>query len=85
MQSAERFRLLARATNDIVRDWDIAAGTMWWNEGLSQIFGYQPEAFGASPDAWKTRIHVADRDHVIRDVDAVIAGKATIGATSTGS
>ena len=75
VQSAERFRLLARATNDIVRDWDIAAGTMWWNEGLSQIFGYQPEAFGASPEAWKTRIHVADRDRVIRDVDAVIAGK----------
>ena len=74
-QSAERFRLLAKATNDIVRDWDIKAGTMWWNEGLSQVFGYEPKSFGTSPEAWKTRIHVAERDRVIANVDAIVAGE----------
>ena len=32
--SEERFRLLAKATNDAIWDWDLVTNALWWNEGF---------------------------------------------------
>jgi PAS domain-containing protein len=44
-QSEERFKVVARATTDIIWDWDTRADRIWWNEGLQIQFGYAPEDF----------------------------------------
>jgi PAS domain S-box-containing protein len=70
----ERFRLIARATNDAIWDLDITGGRLWWNEGLRSLFGYAPEQIGPDLDWWNGRIHEADRDRVLGAFQATLAG-----------
>jgi len=75
--SNERFELVARATNDTIWDWDLAHGTVWWNEGLRDHFGYPPESVEPGPESWMKRIHPDDRDRVLEGIDAAIEGDAS--------
>jgi PAS domain-containing protein len=43
--SEERFRLLSRATNDLIWDADLKSGRIWWNDALLDNFGYDPKTF----------------------------------------
>ena len=71
-KSEERFQLATRATNDAVWDWDLATNLMWWNDGVSNLFGYPAEA--VKPDAtWRDRnIHEDDRNRVVESVHTVM-------------
>jgi PAS domain S-box-containing protein len=71
-QTEERYRLAARATNDAIWDWDLAASRIVWNEALTALFGYTDlETTGAW---WKDHIHPDDRERVVTGIEAVIAG-----------
>ncbi|MCP1335554.1 PAS domain-containing hybrid sensor histidine kinase/response regulator [Futiania mangrovi] len=59
--SEERFRLLARATNEVIWDWDLETGKVWWNDNLQTVFGLAPEALKDGPGSWLERIHPDDR------------------------
>jgi PAS domain S-box-containing protein len=74
--SEERFSLVTKATNDVIWDWDIVAGTQWWNESLKSIFGYDPAQMEPGSESWLNRIHPEDRKRVLDSVDAVLAGSA---------
>ena len=73
-QSEERFQLVAQATNDAVRDWDVVADSLWWNEAFFTLFGYQPGALEPGLESWTNRLHPDDRqqaqDSVHRCVEA---------------
>lgn len=62
--SEERFRLIAKATNDVIWDWDVATESLWWNDSLFSVFGYDPEVLGSGRDFWVNHIHPADRQTV---------------------
>ena len=63
-ESEERFRLLARATNDVMWDLNLVTQHVWWNEGLSTLFGYRPE--DADHAGFRTEaIHPDDRQRVL--------------------
>jgi diguanylate cyclase (GGDEF)-like protein/PAS domain S-box-containing protein len=64
-QNAERFRVVAKATTDVIWDWDVAADRSWWNEGLQNVFGYSPDEFGDGIRAWASHIHPDERDRVV--------------------
>ena len=66
--SEERFRLLARATNDAIWDWDLATQTLWWNEGIEVLFGYDRAEIEPTIDSWFDRIHPADREATVAAV-----------------
>jgi PAS domain S-box-containing protein len=36
----ERLRLAGRATNDVLWDWDIETGAIWWNDAFGSLFGH---------------------------------------------
>ncbi|MEX2481276.1 MAG: PAS domain S-box protein [Gammaproteobacteria bacterium] len=74
--SNERFHLLAKATNDVIWDWDIDSGTVWWNEGLQLVFGYAPGALGNGREAWLNRVHPDDRERIQHSIAAVLASPA---------
>src|SRR5262245_26121160 len=63
-ESEERFRTLAKATNDAVWDWDLNTNKVWWNEGVLTLFGYHLETNEADPAWWLERIHPDDREAV---------------------
>jgi diguanylate cyclase (GGDEF)-like protein/PAS domain S-box-containing protein len=68
----ERYRLAARATNDLIWDWDLVTDTVEWNENLVERFGYRPEELGNSGDWWKAKLHPEDARETIDGVQHVI-------------
>ncbi|PQO22922.1 hypothetical protein C2I36_10605 [Rhodobacteraceae bacterium WD3A24] len=72
--SEERFRLLARATHDVVWDWDVANDIVWWNENMEATFGYDPSRVYRGPEAWDLRIHPEDRARVTADFGRMLRG-----------
>ena len=71
-ESQDRFQFVARATNDAVWDWDLVSDALWWNEGVSTLFGYTPEQVGPDVAWWYETIHPDDRDRVKRDINAAV-------------
>jgi len=59
--SEERHRLAARATNDVIWDWDIRTSVVQWSDSASSAFGAAPEELGGV-EWWTERIHPEDRD-----------------------
>jgi PAS domain S-box-containing protein len=72
----ERFRLIARATNDVFWDWDLETNAAWRSEGASQTFGYPPEELSSDVNFWVNRIHPADRERVHGSIQAAIRSGA---------
>jgi PAS domain S-box-containing protein len=71
-ESQDRFQFVARATNDAVWDWDLVSDALWWNEGVSTLFGYTPEQVGPDVAWWYETIHPDDRDRVKSDINAAV-------------
>ncbi|ASZ14206.1 chemotaxis protein CheB [Chitinophaga sp. MD30] len=68
--SEERFRLVARATNDTLWDWDLANNTVWWSDSFAKMFGYHQQDI--SRNEWAERLHPGDRRQVLDSIHAAI-------------
>ncbi|HEX8556527.1 MAG TPA: ATP-binding protein [Pyrinomonadaceae bacterium] len=73
-KSEERFKLVARATNDAIRDWDLLTGQVWWNEAFYDAFGYRAGEVSPGPESWTDRIHGDDAGRVSRGVRELLEG-----------
>ena len=67
-ESESRFRLLSRATNDAIWDWDLLTDALWWNEGFETLFGYRREEVEPTIESWITRIHPDERERITADI-----------------
>jgi diguanylate cyclase (GGDEF)-like protein/PAS domain S-box-containing protein len=63
-ESNERFDAAVRATNDVIWDWNLQTGELWWNENLAGVFGYQQEEVERGVKFRDDGIHPADRERV---------------------
>ncbi|MEX0604146.1 MAG: PAS domain-containing protein [Marinobacter sp.] len=70
----ERFRLISKATNDVIWDWNFDAGTVWWNDSMYEVFGHQASDLEPGPESWTRRIHPDDLDRVYHSIHEVIDG-----------
>lgn len=75
--SEERFRLIGRATNDLIWDADLKSGQIWWNDTLANVYGYNPAELSRDLDAWERWVHPEDRERVIGNLQAVMDGSET--------
>jgi PAS domain S-box-containing protein len=76
--SAERFRLLSKATNDAIWDFDAATDQVSWNEGFETLFGYPRTEVELTIESWTNRIHAGDHDRVVKKMqEAVTNGDGT--------
>ncbi|WP_168164214.1 PAS domain S-box protein [Pirellula sp. SH-Sr6A] len=64
-ESAERFQLLARATNDAIWDWNIATNELWWNDGYENLFGHLRSEVSSSIESLTDWVHPEDREAVV--------------------
>ena len=72
--SEERYDLVARATSDIVWDWNVVSGVLTWNKALQRTCRYQPDQIGSTMEWWYNHIHPADRERVVTGTHAVLNG-----------
>lgn len=64
----ERFEHLAKATVDAISDWDIPADRIWWNHGVTNLFGYTRDEMMAKPSSWTERLHPDDRAQALATI-----------------
>jgi PAS domain S-box-containing protein len=77
LRGLSRYELVLRATRDAIWEWDIVANKAWWNGRQHEMLGFSPDV-EPSYEAWASRIHPDDRDHVVRGFEQVLGG---LGAT----
>jgi PAS domain S-box-containing protein len=72
-QSEERFQLIARASNEVIWDWNIEAGSCWVSHGI-RLFGYLDSTVpGERP--WLDHVHPTHYERVHDSLEQVLAGK----------
>ena len=74
-ESEERFRLVQKATNDVIWDWDLVGDTIRWNEMAHHVFRVLPGEIPEDVRWWHEHVHPADRDRVLTGIHAVIQGE----------
>ncbi len=71
-ESEERFRLVNKATNDIIYDWDVPKNRITWNEAMSLSFSYGIDKIDSSVAWWEDKIHPLDRVRVVRGLESAL-------------
>jgi two-component system cell cycle sensor histidine kinase/response regulator CckA len=72
----ERFQLVARATNDVVWDWNLSTNQLWWNEHYETLFGRSRSQVAPDISSWTTYLHpddLARAQHTIHE--AITSGQ----------
>jgi len=75
-KDADYHQLVARATNDAVRDWDLASGDLTWPQGLDTLLGYSPGKSDQTIAFWQRQIHGSDRSRTAASIRDAIKSKA---------
>jgi PAS domain S-box-containing protein len=70
-ESEERYRLVARATNDVIWDSDVRTDVQVWDGAVEAMFGY-PAGQVTDTAWWEEHVHPDDRDRVTASMDAVL-------------
>ena len=63
-RSQERDRLVEKATNDVIWDWEIETDRISWNGAMLDKFGYPPEQVAGTLAWWLDRVHPEDRKRI---------------------
>ena len=72
-RSEERYRLALQATQEIMYDWDLRAGTIYWNPGVQKVLGWSAEEIGTTPERWAGLLHPGDASRVRDRLDSAVA------------
>lgn len=76
--SEQRYRLVSRATHDVIWDWDISSDKVLWNENLRHSFGHEIQELTTDSHWWLQRVHPEDRERVWDSLQRVIQGQSVI-------
>jgi signal transduction histidine kinase len=74
---AERFRYAAKATEDVIRDWDIETDVIFWGDSFETRYGYQINEASKQLAFWEQHIHPEDHDRVMGIVHSIINDHAS--------
>lgn len=68
--SNERYKLVLKAADEAICDWDIVNDVVVWGSGFSEIFGYDLTEYNNT--LLSENIHPDDRDRVLQEVKDMI-------------
>ena len=75
-QSSDHHKIIARATNDAVRDFDVNSGALSWPQGLETLLGYEPSSTKEEIAFWEERVHPEDQTRTAGSIRDAICGDA---------
>jgi len=73
----ERYRFVARATNDVIWDWEIKTNALVWNDSVEHVFGHKQSAIFPEIQWWYDHIHPEDRDRIVSGIQGVMQSGGT--------
>lgn len=68
--SNERYKLVLKAADEAICDWDIVNDVVVWGSGFSEIFGFDLTKYNNT--LWSDNIHPDDRERVLQEVKDMI-------------
>jgi len=68
----ERFRFVARATNDVIWDWDLQTNALAWNDSGETAFGHKQNKIYPEIQRRYDHLHPEDRDRVVAGIHGVL-------------
>lgn len=72
-ESEQRYRLIARATNDVLWDWNVRTDQLVWNDAVYITFRYGTDEVASTIAWWSAALHADDRDRVVGGIMAAVA------------
>jgi len=79
-EAHERFEMVARASTDAIFDLNLQTRSIWWSEGLQNLFGYPAESAGSRFDVWVGHLHPQDRERVSAGFQRILKTTADVWA-----
>ncbi|MGM0560573.1 MAG: PAS domain S-box protein [Pseudomonadota bacterium] len=70
-ESEQRFQAISSAVSDVLWDWDLRTGRLWWSPDVQKLLGCSPEDLD-TPEKWGQWLHSDDRARVQYDVQQAI-------------
>ncbi len=77
-RSQEEVRLAHQAARMGAWRWDIASNELRWDDGLRQLYGFDPDHQVRGFDDFIERVHPEDRDRVVRGVQQALTASVPI-------
>ena len=74
-ESLERYDIVAKATSDLITDYNIENDTFQFSNAIYDIFGYSPEELGTSRKWWEERLHPEDYERVTKEAKEVFSNQ----------
>ncbi|HET9418233.1 MAG TPA: ATP-binding protein [Chthoniobacterales bacterium] len=75
-QSGDHLQILARATNDAVRDWDVKTGRLCWPQGLDTLLGYCRSSVVEEIGFWHQSVHPEDLRRIVPRIADALNGNS---------
>jgi len=69
-----RLELAAKSGGLGVWEWNIAAGTLEWNDRMCELYGISREAFDGTLEIWSRALHPEDRERAFAEFEAALRG-----------
>lgn len=70
ISSLKRYDIVAKATSDIITDYDIVNDKMYYNEGIENIFGYTKSEIESTGNWFNDKLHPEDKERVMKYTEA---------------
>jgi PAS domain S-box-containing protein len=75
IESEERFKLAAKATNEVIWERNLKTSKMWRSDNFKTIFGWENDEFSKSDEDIEKRIHPDDVERFAQKIFDFISGK----------
>jgi PAS domain S-box-containing protein len=72
-ESEERYRLVVRASNTGIWDWDLRSNDVYFSSIWKSQLGYAEHDFPNRFDEWERRLHPEDKDKILAAIQAYLA------------
>lgn len=76
--SEERYALAARASREGLWDWDLETGEIYFSPRWKEMLGLAEQLVDGSVEEWFSRILGADREEVLKAIDAHVKGTTDV-------
>ncbi|MBZ9631460.1 PAS domain S-box protein [Salegentibacter sp. LM13S] len=70
-ESLERYDIVAKATSDLITDYNIEKDVFQYSNAIHEIFGYSQNELGFSKKWWQEQIHPDDRLRVVEAANSI--------------
>jgi len=72
----ERYDIMMKATNDLLWEWDLKTFEVYRSEsGIKTVYGLDDESLVKTHEQWLSRVHVDDREELMKNLEKVKHGK----------